>query len=635
MTHSPTTTPQSALPDPADDSSSTLDAIAGGHWLAENPLRSAFLVITVLALAVRLSVVKDSFFITDDFMLSARAMENPLSWTYLTRVHTGHFEPIGFAVMWILAHFAPLSWGWTCVALLAGQALLSVMVWKLLVELFDRRPLILVPYALFSFTPLTMPGFTWLAAAIIWLPLMISIAGAMRWHARYVRSGRPLDAVITGLWFVGGLASFEKIVVYLPFAVAFTVALAPSTPLNVGGLYRLARRTWVVWLAYLVASLAYLFIYLHGTLEDDASAAFVPPKAGPLSDFVFFSLFRTFIPGVFGGPWNWQPNSYGLALVDSPRAFDWACWILAAAVVVGSLILRRNVGRFWFALLVYIAGSIAAVAVGRVGFGGAILALEVRYLADAVVPLVVVIGACLLPLKGEASPWTPLAARMNEAWAARARIGTLLGAGVLVVGLSFHAMGGYATFSTANPGRGFVSNTKASLASIPKDAQIYDTEMPGQLIGPLFASYNLVSRYLSPLVTDERRGDLYTRRSFTKPYVINNVGQLVPMSITAAATSKTRSNQCVAVKNGEVNLPLQAPLFEWGWAVRIGYLSDAEATATVHLGEAQQDIQVTKGLGEVYVSLVAAGDSIRITDIPAGVNFCVGDVQVGQPTPSR
>ena len=110
-----------------------------------------------------------------------------------------------------------------------------------------------------------------------------------------------------------------------------------------------------------------------------------------------------------------------------------------------------------------------------------------------------------------------------------------------------------------------------------------------------------------------------------------------PASLTSSAPPSAPTptpGSCRPVSWGEVEVPLQGPLFEWGWAVRIGYLSDADATATVHLGKAQQDIQVTKGLGEVYVSLVGAGDTVRITDIPPGVNFCVGDVQVGQPTPS-
>jgi len=605
------------------------------HWLVRDPLRTAVVAITVLALAVRLSVLKDSFFITDDFMLSARAMENDFGWGYLTRVHTGHFEPIGFAVMWLLAHYAPLSWGWTVVLIVAAQVILAVVVWKLLVELFGRRLLLLVPFSIFCLTPLTMPAFTWLAAAIIWLPLMIAISGALRWHTRYVRTGRPLHALWATLWFVMGLASFEKIAVYLPFVVVFTLAVAPETAVNPASLWALLKRTRWVWVGYAVTTVAYLVLYVPGVRSAGNDSPVTAPSMAPLSDFAFLSVFRTFVPGVFGGPWDWQPTSYALAIVDSPRAFDWLLWILAGLVVVASLALRRNVGRFWLALLVYLGGSIATVAAGRVAYGGSIVALETRYLADAVIPLVVTLGACLMPLRGERRPWTPTARRAFTRVSRAQALTGLAVVGVVVVALSFHSIGAYARFSTNNPARAFVTNTVDSLEALPDTAEIYDTEVPGQIIGPLFAQYNTVSRYLSPLVGAQGRDDLYSRSVFHDPYVLNAAGSLVPMKISPAATSSPRPNGCYGVRNGRVTVPLTQKLYRWGWAVRIGYLADGDTTGTVSLGKDSRQFPITKGLGEVIVSLVGEGDALRFTGIPPGVNFCVGDAQVGFATPSR
>jgi hypothetical protein len=605
----------------------------GTPWLARNPLRSAFLLVTLLSLAIRASVLKDSYFITDDFMLSTRAVENPLSWSYLTRVHTGHFEPIGFGAMWLLTHLAPLNWGWTVVGLVAGQLLLSVLVWQLLVELFGRKPLILVPYIVFSFTPLTLPAFTWLSAAIIWLPLMIATAGATRWHVRFVRSGRPRHAAAAVAWFVVGLASFEKILLFLPFVVVLTVAVEPQMRISPSTLVALVRRTAWVWVGYGIALAAYLAIYLPGVRSAGNASPVTAPSPGPLSDFVFLSVFRTLIPGVFGGPWSWQPANYGLAIVDSPRAFDWACWIAALLVVVGSLVLRRNVGRFWTAFLVYLLGSIATIAVGRVAYGGAIVALETRYLADAAVPLVITLGACLLPLRGEADPWTPQAHRLASRVPPVQRLGALAGATSVMVALSIHSIGGYAGFSTANPARAFVANTRASLATLPEGVQVYDTEMPAPIIGPLFGDYNLVSRYLAPFRSDRARVESYGRRSFDRPYVLDASGRVVPMKVDVAASSTTPAGQCTPAAGGTATVPLNVALFEWGWVVRLGYLADADATATVELGAGRETVTLREGLGEVYVSVVGAGDAVRLMDVPRGVAVCVGDVQVGKPVP--
>ena len=176
-------------------------------------------------------------------------------------------------------------------------------------------------------------------------------------------------------------------------------------------------------------------------------------------------------------------------------------WILAAIVLCGSLLVRRRVGRFWLALAVYLLGSLATIAAGRVAYGGAIVALETRYLADATVPLVVTLGACLMPLRDETRPWTSTGRELLAAVPRRAGIVAAVALAALVTGLSFHAMGNYARFSTANPARAFVTNTTTSLDRLPADARVYDTEVPGGIIGPLFAQYNLVSRYSLPCST--------------------------------------------------------------------------------------------------------------------------------------
>ncbi len=622
---------QLGMPDNAVDEGATAEEEQ--PWLARNPLRTAVIAITILALAARVSVLKDSFFITDDFMLSARAMESEFTWAYLTRVHTGHFEPIGFATMWLLAHLAPLNWGATVLVILAGQLFLCRQVWMLLAELFGRRPLLLAPYTLFCVTPLTLPAFTWLAAAIIWLPLMIAITGALRWHARYVRSGRPTHAALAVAWFVVGLASFEKIVIFLPYVVVFTFAVAPRSKLTVQSIWALAKRTRWVWGGYLAASIGYLVLYIPGVRSAGNDSPVTAPELGPLADFVFLSVARTFIPGTFGGPWDWQPTSYALAIVDSPRAFDWSLWIVAIGIVVGSLMVRNRVGRFWAGLLVYLLGSIATVAAGRVAYGGSIVALETRYLADAVVPLVIALGACLMPLVDESTPWTPIGRRLRASVPGPAAVGVLVASMVAIVGLSFHAIGAYARFSTSNPARAFVTNTIDSLEKLPATAQIYDTEVPGEIIGPLFAQYNTASRYLAPLLPD-RKEELYTRRWFTSPHVLDGSGALVPMKINPVGVSEARPNDCYAAKEGTVRIPLSQRLYEWGWAVRIGYLADSSAQASVILGGDRQVIPITEGLGEIYVSLVGEGAELTVTDLPPDVNFCIGDIQVGFPTPA-
>jgi hypothetical protein len=604
------------------------------HWLVSDPLRTGFLLVLVLTMAVRFNILRDSYFITDDFMLMSRAAESPLGWDYLTRVHTGHFEPVGFGVMWVLAHVAPWNWGAAMTLLLAGQLVVAVLVWRLLVELFGRRPLTLVPFGLYCLTPLTAPATTWLSAAIIWLPLMAAVAGGTLQHVRYVRSGHLRHAVGAVLWLLLGFLSFEKVLILLPYLVVLTFAVQPQARFTARSIARLAQRTWVVWAGYAVAATAYLVVYASSARQSEGSERLVAPSPGQLWDFTYLSIFRTFVPASLGGPWSWQPISYAGALVDSPRVFDWACWIAAAAMVTASLACRRHMSRHWLSLLTYLAGSMAALAAGRVAFGGSIVALETRYLADAAIPLVVAIGTALMPLRGEPEPWMPVVARLRRSLSATAVAGALAAVLVTVSALSLHAVNAYAARSAENPHRPFVESVRASLKSLPDGAEIYDTALPVDIVGPIFEEYNLVSRFVAPVLSEKERERVYTQREFTRPYYLDPTGRFQQMAVVGAESPTLPEGSCGwNARAGQVAIPLDSRAFPWQWAVRIGYLADKDTTARVVLGQAEQEVHLDEGLGEVFVTLVGGGNSVEIQGLDPAAHVCVGDVQVGNPAP--
>lgn len=604
-------------------------------WLLRDPIRTGFLAIVAVMVAVRFNILRDSFFITDDFMLQSRAMESELGWDYLTRVHTGHFEPIGFGFMWLLARLAPWNWNVAMLAMLLAQVLVAILVWRMLTELFGRRALVLVPFALYCLTPLTMPAFTWLSAAIIWLPLTAALAGAIANHVVYLRSGRWEDAVWAIFWYVVGLASFEKIAIYLPFIAVLSLAVSPTVRIRVRDILGLIRRTWVVWVGYAVASAVYLVIYLDGSSRAEATAHLSSPSLGELTDFAYLSIFRTMIPGALGGPWDWQATGYAGAMVDSPRLFDWACWIILAAVVVVSLLTRRRIGRAWVALLVYVAGSIATLAIGRVSLAGSYLALETRYLADTIVPLVVVAGMCLMALDEEGDAWLPQARR----WVAAVPQTTLLWvsgvAAACWVALALHSANGYAAFTSANPHRDMVEQTARSLATLPEGTQIFDTKVPNGIMDGLFDEWISVHKFVLPVASPDQRAAMETREVFTDPVMLASDGTFVPMAVEGFSSPPPFEGLCGWVaEDGRAAVPLTEPAYPWNWAVRVGYLSDGATTGTIHLGEDSQEVEFTQGLGEVFVPLVGGGGEVVIDGLDPGVGLCFGDAQVGAPRPS-
>lgn len=610
----------------------TAAVVTEDHWLVRDPIRTGFLVILLVSLGVRFNILRDSYFITDDFMLFSRAVESPLNWDYLGRVHTGHFEPVGFAVMWLLAHLAPWSWGAAVGTMMLGLLLVFVLVWRLLVEVFGRRGMTLVPFALLCFSPLVLPATTWLSAAIIWIPLMASVAGTTRHHVRFLRSGRTADAVKAVAWLTLGLLSFEKTVVILPYLVVLTIAMQPTLALTRNGLWMAIKATRRIWVAYAVTTVAYLAVYSTSLARDEGRASLVIPSPGQVWDFTYLSVFRTFVPSALGGPWRWQPVGYGGALVDSPRFFDWLALIVVAGLIVATVATRRGMVRHWSALLTYIAFSLGLLAAGRVALGGPILALETRYLADAAIPLAMVVGAALMPLRGEPEPWLPFATQLREQWPARVRAVSGLVALGSVLMLSLHAMNSYAAISSTNPYRPFVENVEQSLRDLPQEAQIYDTALPVDIVGPIFEEYNLVSRFIAPKLTPGQRSSLSERREFTNPFFLDSTGRFQPMRVNGAASPTPLPGSCGwPAVNGSVTVPLSSSAFPWGWVVRIGYLTDGDTAAVIHLGDAEQEVHLKKGLGEVFVNLVGSGDEVRVDGMDPDVNVCVGDAQVGNP----
>ncbi|HMM94505.1 hypothetical protein [Phycicoccus sp.] len=603
---------------------------ADRQWLLRDPLRTVFVLVTVIALAVRFNVLRDSFFITDDFMLSSRAVESPFGWDYLGRVHTGHFEPVGFAVMWVLAHVAPWNWGAAVAVMLAGLLVVFLLVWSLLVELFGRRWTVLVPYGLFCFTPLTLPATTWLSAAILWVPLMASVAGTTKWHVRYLRTGRVRDAVVAVLFLALGLLSFEKTLVVLPYLVVLTFAVLPRSRVSLSGVRRVVRSRPTVWVLYAVLTGAYLVAYAVSLARDEGAESLYVPTAGQVWDFTYLSVFRTFVPSSFGGPWSWAPVGYGGAIVDSPRLFDWVALVVAALVITVTVALRRRMARHWAALGTYVVFGLAALAAGRVALGGAIMALETRYLGDAAVPLAVALGAALSPLRGEPDAWYPVPRPLLELRRSARRVGAL--SLVAVLALSLYSMNAYASISSANPYRPFVESTAASMRTLPRDAQLYDTALPVDIVGPIFQEYNLVSRFIEPQITSANRRNLTPRPELTKPYILDASGHFVPMKVDGAASPAPLPGACGWVaRNGTVTVPLGSDVFAWGWAVRIGYLADGDTTATVRLGTGTGTVHLREGLGEVYLPLVGSGPQVELQGMDPRVNVCVGDVQVGNP----
>jgi hypothetical protein len=296
---------------------------------------------------------------------------------------------------------------------------------------------------------------------------------------------------------------------------------------------------------------------------------------------------------------------------------------------------RHRIGRAWAALGVYLLGSMAIIAVGRLQYG-VWTALATRYLSDAVLPLTVVVGMCLMPLRGEVNAWLPLARTLSVRFSRSLRVGVGSAGSLVVVALAFHSLNGFAALATANPYRAFALTAQESLAKLPASAQVYDQPLPVSVVGPLFGEYNLTSRFLAPVATPERRRQMYLLNSYTNPYYLAGDGHFVPMTVTGMSSPAPLPGLCGwTPRAGQIAVPLAGAAFEWSWTVRVGYLADRDTEATIVLGKDRQKVKLRQGLGEVFLPMTGGGNEVRFEELDPVAKICVGDVQVGNPAPKK
>ena len=124
---------------------------------------------------------------------------------------------------------------------------------RVLRTLFGDRPAILIPLAVYLFSPLALAAVDWWSVAAQTLPLEMSIFMAVDAHVRYVRSGRMRTAVAAAGWLLLGMATVQKgaVVPLLLFALtsAFFVEGRWIAAVAVA-----ARRYWRAWALYGVAA---------------------------------------------------------------------------------------------------------------------------------------------------------------------------------------------------------------------------------------------------------------------------------------------------------------------------------------------------------------------------------------------
>ncbi len=364
-------------------------------WLGPQGL-AAVLVLVVTA-GWRGVLLEGSYFNQDDYYLTSRALaQTTWSWSYLMEPVAGHVMPLQHATHWLVGHHLPFDWQSVAFLILLLQLTCGIIAWHLLSHLLPDRWARVPLLALLMWAPLTLATTLWWSASMSLWPHLLSALVATLALVRE-RLGRGRSWVNVPLCLVAclfGLAWHERSVLIAPLLVGLALALSPAD-----GWRRIPealRRFWVLWLAYAVGMVAYLWLHVEITT--------VSPGVATTRKYVELSIayvFENALPGLVGGPWTAEVR--GGAVVPPV----WVSVLSGLLVLVVTIVLLRRGGADarWALLLlvVYLALDLALVLAGRVGFGR-ILGYDPRYASDLLLPAVLAVALALRNRGPDRSP---------------------------------------------------------------------------------------------------------------------------------------------------------------------------------------------------------------------------------------
>lgn len=568
-------------------------------------------------LAIRAVLAFGGYFYWDDLILIGRAgTQGLLSGEYLFDDHDGHVMPGAFLLAGAITRLAPLEWYLPALSLVVLQLLASLALVRVLYLILGWRPVLLVPLTFALFTPLTVPAFAWWAAGLNSLPMLAALAWVCGDAILLVRTGNRRHAVTGVLVFFGALLFFEKSAV-IPFvAFAVTALLAWVGRESVVAVWHRGIR---LWLGMLAVTAGWIGVYLlvvdqqRWTLDLAMTA-----------ELWWRSVTHGIVPGLAGGPWEWQRWAPASPWATPPVTVMVLGWLVLAAVVAVSLARKERIGAVWLAALGYaLACQVPIYLMRSSEFTALELAQALRYLPDLVVVLAMLAAVALVAPNRPRSAWLD---------ASPARTGVICVLAAAFVGSSLYSTATFLPVWRDSPVPQYLHNVRAGLASAPRGTPLLDQEVDPLIMQRVAAPENLVSHMFA--VLSERPEFASTT---TELRVFDSTGQLRDALVTwvrSIVPGPVPNCGYLVQTDADVTLPLDGPLLPADWTAEINYLANSEGSLTMSLAEgAPVKVPTHPGLNRVFVRLSGAGSAIKVSANTAALSVCIAAGPVGFVAP--
>ena len=585
------------------------------------PVAVAALGLIVLHLVVRAVLAFGGYFYWDDLILVGRAGTQPLlSTAYLFTDHDGHVMPGGFLLGGAITRMAPLVWFWPALSLVVLQALASLALLRVLHIVLGWRPVLLLPLGFALFTPLGVPAFAWWAAALNSLPMLAALAWACGDAILLLRTGNRRYAVTAVLAYLGGLLFFEKaaVIPMVAFAIGTALYHVQGEPSAIRMVWRRGRSLWLPALGITAA-----WIALYVMVVDQRRWSWDLPMTW---DLLRRSVTHGIVPGLVGGPWDWQRWAPASPWAVPPLSVMTLGWVALAAAMTVSLVRKQRVAALWLVGAGYaLACQVPIYLMRSSAFTALELAQTLRYLPDLVVVL------AMLAAIGFSAPNRPGSGWLDDSPQRTAVVAAL------AVCFLISSLVSTRTFLSSwqdNPTKSYLHNAIHGLAQARADssAALLDQEVDPLILQRVVGPENLAS-HMFALITNRPEFGRYTDRL----RMLDSAGRVLDAKVTWTRRILAGPQpQCgyFAQPDGPVQMPLDGPLLPAEWTAEINYLANTEGTMELSLPVGPETkVAVKPGLNRVYVRLSGAGDVITVQATTASLALCLAAGPVGYLAP--
>ncbi len=584
-------------------------------WVAR-----AALALIVLQLFVRAVLAFGGYFYWDDLILVGRAgTQSLLSPAYLFDDHDGHVMPGAFLVAGAITRLAPLNWVGPAISLVVLTLLASLALLRALYVILGWRPALLVPLVFALFTPLAVPGFAWWAAALNSLPMLAALAWVCADAIQLVRTGNRRYALTATLAYFGGLLFFEKSAI-IPF-VAFTVSALYCQVTGSGSIRTVWRRGARLWVPCLTLTVAWVGVYLM--VVDQQRWSF---DVSMTWDLLWRSFTHGIVPGLAGGPWDWQRWAPASPWATPPPAVMILGWVALASTIALTMLRKQRIGIVWLAAMGYaVACQVPIYLMRSSRFTALELAQTLRYLPDLVVVLALLAAVGLCAPNRQRFRWL-------DASAVRSTVTACLA--VAFIASSLYSTATFLTSWRDNPTQPYLQNARGALAAAhaSSEASMLDQEVDPLILQRVAWPENLAS-HMFALLRDRPEFSSTT----TELRMLDSLGKLADAKVTWVRFIRPGpAPQCGYLVQPDlpVRMPLDGPLLPADWTAEINYLANTVGSMTLSLDEgAEVKVPVRPGLNRVYVRLPGAGEAIGVRANTAALSVCIASGPVGFMAP--